>query len=269
MRLQVEATLTYRIDEAADVLLAIEAAPTEEQRLIEDRLIVNGGGPLQTVAGDDGIGRRTWVRAHGMFEAEYRGTFVVDRTEEPIAGLAVTPHRDLPAHVIPYLWPSRFCEADRFIAFVVRQFGHLQGGAQVLAIAEWIRNNIDYRIGTSHETTSAVDTFVARQGVCRDFAHVMAALTRAAGIPARLVSAYAWKLDPPDFHAVVDVWLDGRWRLVDASGLAPTEGLVRIAVGRDATDISFMTIFGHADFVNQQVRVTRLDDKPGAAGGNA
>jgi transglutaminase-like putative cysteine protease len=269
MRLQVEATLTYRIDEPADVLLAIEAAPTEEQRLVDDRLTVSGGGPLQTVPGDDGIGRRTWVRAQGLFQADYRGTFVVDRTVEPIGGLGVTPRRDLPAHVIPYLWPSRFCEADRFIAFVVRQFGHLQGGAQVLAMAEWIRTNIDYRIGASHEKTSAVDTFVAREGVCRDFAHVMAALTRAAGIPARLVSAYAWQLDPPDFHAVVDVWLDGRWRLIDASGLAPTEGLVRIAVGRDATDISFMTTFGYAEFVNQQVRVTRVDESAEAVRGEA
>ena len=58
---------------------------------------------------------------------------------------------------------------------------------------------------------------------------------------------------------MVDVWLDGRWHLVDASGLAPREGLIRIAVGRDATDISFMTIFGHAQFVDQQVTVTRLD----------
>ena len=72
-------------------------------------------------------------------------------------------------------------------------------------------------------------------------------------------AADAWQLEPPDFHAVVDVWLDGRWRLVDASGLAPVEGLVRIAVGRDATDISFMTIFGSADFIDQSVRVTRED----------
>jgi transglutaminase-like putative cysteine protease len=126
-------------------------------------------------------------------------------------------------------------------------------------MALWIRNNIAYEIDASNEKTSALDTFVARAGVCRDYSHVMAAFTRAAGIPARLVSAYAWQLSPPDFHAVVDVWLDGRWRLVDASGLAPIEGLVRIAVGRDATDVAFMTTFGFARFVDQQVRVTRLD----------
>lgn len=259
MRLRVEASLTYRLTEPADVLLAIEAAPTEEQRLVDDKLIVSAVGPLQTVPGDDGIGRRTWLQAQDEFTAEYCGIFLVDRIQEPLAGLAATPRRALPAQVIPYLWPSRFCESDRLWSFVAREFGHLSGGALVEAMARWIRENISYRIGSSHGTTSAVDTFIAREGVCRDYSHVMAAFTRAAGIPARLVSAYAWKLDPPDFHAIVDVWLDGRWRLVDASGLAPVEGLVRIAVGRDATDISFMTIFGTAEFVDQQVSVTRLD----------
>ncbi|HEX8382604.1 MAG TPA: transglutaminase family protein [Sphingomonas sp.] len=259
MRLTVEATLAYHMPEPADVLLAIEAAPMEEQRLIEDALTVSGVGPLRTVPGDDGIGRRTWTRAEGAFLAEYRGTFDVERAPEPLIGLAVTPLPELPAPVIPYIWPSRFCQSDRFVAFVAREFGHLEGGAAVDAMARWIGDNIDYRIGCSDGTTSAVDSFVARQGVCRDFSHVMAAFVRAADIPARLVSAYAWQLDPPDFHAVVDVWLGGRWRLVDASGLAPVEGLVRIAVGRDATDISFMTIFGAAQLRDQRVRVTRTD----------
>jgi transglutaminase-like putative cysteine protease len=243
----------------ADVLLAIEAAPMDEQLLLKDQLTVSGVGPLRTVPGDDNIGRRTWTCAHGSFVAEYRGTFDVDRNSEPVIGLPLTKRSDLPAHVIPYIWPSRYCQSDRFVTFVAREFGHLEGGAAVDAMARWIGDNIDYRVGCSNETTSAADTFIARQGVCRDFAHVMAAFARAAGIPARLVSAYAWRLDPPDFHAVVDVWLGGRWRLVDASGLAPVEGLVRIAVGRDATDISFMTIFGFARLREQQVRVARID----------
>jgi transglutaminase-like putative cysteine protease len=259
MRLKVEATLHYLMPQRADVLLAIEAAPTEEQRLLDDKLTVRGVGALRTVPGDDGIGRRTWTSGEGEFHASYHGTFEIDRQPEPVLGLSAPRPRDLPANVIPYLWPSRFCEADRFFSFVHREFGHLAGGAQIDAMSRWIRDNVDYRVGSSHGTTSAVDTFVARQGVCRDYAHMMAAFARAAGIPARLVSAYAWELNPQDFHAVVDVWLDGRWRLVDASGLAPVEGLVRIAVGRDATDISFMTIFGQAELVEQQVRVTGLD----------
>ncbi len=262
MRLRVEASLSYFMPEAADVLLAIEAAPMDEQRLIEDKLVVSGVGPLQTVRGDDGIGRRTWTCAKGAFHAHYGGTFDVERNCESLLPLCAAKRRDLPAHVIPYIWPSRFCESDRFVSFVNREFGHLDGGEAVVAMAAWIRNNIEYRIGSSGGKTSAVETFVSREGVCRDLAHVLTGFARAAGIPARLVSSYAWQLDPPDFHAVVEVWLEGRWWLVDPSGLAPIEGLVRIAVGRDATDVSFMTIFGFAEMRDQHVRVTRLDEEP-------
>ena len=90
------------------------------------------------------------------------------------------------------------------------------GGAKIEAMADWIRREMDYVIGSSDASTTAVDAFLSRRGVCRDFAHLMASFARAAGIPARLVSAYAWGLKPPDFHAVVEVWLDGGWHLVDA-----------------------------------------------------
>ncbi|MEO7177460.1 MAG: transglutaminase family protein, partial [Allosphingosinicella sp.] len=39
----------------------------------------------------------------------------------------------------------------------------------------------------------------------------------------------------------------------------PTETMVRICVGRDATDIAFMTIFGVGNMRAQSVLVTRLD----------
>jgi transglutaminase-like putative cysteine protease len=60
------------------------------------------------------------------------------------------------------------------------------------------------------------------------------------------------------------VWLadeaGGGWYLVDPSGLAAPEGVVRIGVGRDATDISFMTVFGGSAELNAQtVAVERLD----------
>ena len=59
---------------------------------------------------------------------------------------------------------------------------------------------------------------------------------------------------------ILDVRLDGGWHLVDATGLAPTETMVRICVGRDATDIAFMTIFGTGQMCAQSVQVTRLDE---------
>ena len=259
MRLSIEVDLDYRFPEATDVLLAIEVAQLPDQRLREDRLTVSGSGPLRPIGAEDGIGRRTWMRAEGACRASYRATLDVERAAPVLGDLAASPLPDLPPEVVPYLWPSRYCEADRFEAFVEKTFGALEGGTRIAAMASWIAREMDYVIGSSDVTTTAVDAFLSRRGVCRDFAHLMASFARAAGIPARLVSAYACGLKLPDFHAVVEIWLDGGWHLVDATRLAPIEGLARICVGRDATDIAFMTIFGTGQMLAQSVQVTRID----------
>jgi transglutaminase-like putative cysteine protease len=261
MQLRIDVELDYQFQAAADVLLAVEVAQLPDQRLLEDLLTVDGAnGPLTPVAGEDGIGRRTWLTAEGRFQVNYRALLDVEREIVPIDTLPICPLVQLPPEAIAYLWPSRYCEADRFEAFVERHFGDLAGGARLLAMRDWIRDEMAYVAGSSDTSTTAADAFVARQGVCRDFAHLMAAFARASGVPARLTSAYAWGLEPPDFHAVTEVWLGGAWHVLDATGLAPAEGLARIGVGRDATDIAFMTIFGSATMNSQRVTVTRLPE---------
>ncbi|KKC27905.1 transglutaminase-like domain-containing protein [Sphingomonas sp. SRS2] len=258
MRLKIDTSLRYRMAEPVDVLLTIEVAQLPDQALVSDLLTVDGVGPMRAIDGEDGIGRRTWMHASGEFVARYEAVVDVDRRTTSIDELTITPRRELPPEVIPYLWPSRYCEADRFEAFVEREFPGDNHGAKIMAMSRWIHEHLDYCSGSSDASTTAVDVFVSRQGVCRDFAHLLASFARAAGVPARLVSAYAWQLDPPDFHAVVEVWLAGDWYLVDPTELAPLDGLVRIAVGRDATDIAFMTVFGTAEMVEQAISVSRI-----------
>lgn len=258
MRLRIDAQLDYHFPAPADVLLAVEVAQMPDQRLIEDKLGVATATPLTPVPGQQGIGRRTWTRGDGNFSARYQATIDVTRIAPDLARIAPVPLRSLPGRVIHYLWPSRYCHSDDLKQFAAEQFGGLSGGAAVAAMAEWTRANLAYE-AVSDEATTAADTFQQRKGICRDFAHVMISFARSFDIPARMVSAYAWDLEPQDFHAVVEVYLEGGWYLVDPSGLAPVAGLVRIGVGRDATDISFMTIFGTATLNAQSVRVERLD----------
>ncbi|MBH1992072.1 MAG: transglutaminase family protein [Sphingomonadaceae bacterium] len=260
MRVAIEAILDYDFAELTDVLLAVEAAAVPDQGIVEQSHIINNAGPLTNRVGGSGVGRRTWTRTGvGRMLSTYRTTVDVERSRVDIATLAKSPLASLPEEVLPFIWPSRYCEADRFGSFVCSHFPDLQGGVLVQALVNWVNENLTYVPGSSDVTTTAADTFVAQQGVCRDFAHLTAALIRSRDIPARLVSVYALGLDPPDFHAVVEVWLDGAWHLVDATGLAPVETMVRIAVGRDATDIAFMTAFGNAQMNAQSITVTRVD----------
>ncbi|MET0372267.1 MAG: transglutaminase family protein [Sphingobium sp.] len=256
MRLAIETVLDYDFGEPADVLLALEAAALPDQKVTDQSLVITGTGPISSMGGGSGIGRRAWTRTGtGRMVATYRSTVEVDRTLADIGALPKSPLPSLPEEVLPFIWPSRYCEADRFVSFVCGHFEGLEGGALVQALVDWVHANLQYVPGSSDGTTTAADTFLSQQGVCRDYAHLTAALIRSRDIPARLVSVYALGLEPPDFHAVVEVWLDGAWHIVDATRLAPVETMVRIAVGRDATDIAFMTAFGNAMMNSQSISV--------------
>lgn len=260
MRLSISSLLDYTVKDRADVLLQIEAAPgVENQRVLSGRMTVSTGAELHPFPAEQGFGRRTWTQGSGHFRAEYKAEVEVERVAPQIAGLEAMPYHALPELVVPFLWPSRYCQSDRFETFVANRFGDKTGGDKILAMSDWIADKMDYVHGVSDAKTTAVDSFVRREGICRDYAHLLIAFARAAGIPARMVSAYAWDLEPQDFHAVTEVWLEDQWHLVDSTCLAPVEGLARIVVGRDATDIAFMTIFGSASLNEQTVEVERID----------
>lgn len=260
MIIDIDVLLDYGIPDSHDVLLQVEAAAMADQRLIDTRLTVTSPESLRAVEGEESIGQRTWAVGHGQFRVEYRAMVEIDRPRVDLTNLRANDPRMLPALVVPYLLPSRYCESDKFEAFVSREFYKFSGGQKIIAMLDWMATHVDYVSGSSSGDTTAAGTFVQRQGVCRDFAHLLASMSRAAMIPARLVAAYAPGVTPPDFHAVVEVWLDGSWHLVDATGMAQADEIVRIGVGRDATDIAFMTVFGSATMFEQRVTVTRGPD---------
>ncbi|QTC90154.1 transglutaminase-like domain-containing protein [Brevundimonas goettingensis] len=253
MKLRVRAELVYRFEPPTDAIYQIEVAHWPGQEILEESLTTNP--PVVFHEDKDAVfGART-LRAH--LEGEVALVYEAVVENGVLKGLpeGVRQHdwNDLPAETLPYLLPSRYCPSDQFGRFVQRQFGETSGGERVLAILGWIRENIDYEHGVSDSETTAARTFIDRAGVCRDFTHLGMTLCRASGIPARAVSAYAHQLTPPDFHAIFEVYLDAGWWLVDPTGLAPIEGLVRIACGRDAADIAFLSTQGNCQMVRQSI----------------
>jgi transglutaminase-like putative cysteine protease len=148
---------------------------------------------------------------------------------------------------LTYLRPSRYAESDRLVAVAHAEFAGLSGAPDLLAaVSSWVGTHLRYVPGSSGPTDGAVHTLLRRQGVCRDYAHLVVALLRALDVPARLAAVYAPGLEPMDFHAVAEAAVDGCWRVVDATLLAPRASLVRIATGRDAADTAFLSIYGGA-----------------------
>ena len=125
-----------------------------------------------------------------------------------------------------------------------RQFKGLQGHDLIAAVSDFVATSTTYTPGLSQGTDSAVTTLMTGQGVCRDYAHVVIALLRAMDMPARYAACFAPGLQPMDFHAVAEAYLDGAWYVIDGTRLANRRSLVRIATGRDAADCAFLSYHG-------------------------
>ena len=161
-------------------------------------------------------------------------------TPRPIIGQTDPAPRD-EIDLSTYLRPSRYAEADKFFGFAATEFGDFADSATLLEkVSSWVGTRLDYVPGSCDPIDGAVDTLLAGAGVCRDYAHLVVALLRAVNVPARLVAVYAPGCQPMDFHAVAEAFVDGQWRVVDATCLAPRQTLVRISTGRDAADTAFL-----------------------------
>jgi transglutaminase-like putative cysteine protease len=263
MPIDISARFAFTVERLSDVLLQFEAAAIPEQRILASDSTMSEAEHIARIAAQDDIGERIWLHVEGRCEVAYTGRVEVNRLLSDIGTLERLEPHDLPGETVAYLFDSRYCPADRFQPFVEAEFGDLSGGARVLAMRDWIAENFTYA-AVSTSTTTALDSFVERRGICRDYAHVMVTLARASAIPARYCSVYAPGVDPPDFHAVAEVFLadpgvpgGGAWHIVDATGMADPADTVKIGVGRDAADVSFMTVFGEARFESSEVAVAR------------
>lgn len=255
MRITIDVTMDYQLPRAEPVLLTLAAARTDGQTLEENHLEVEDAR-LEWIDADGMVGQRVWAFLDTpRLVLHYSAAVDVTRPDVPLEALASTAFGALPAHVIGHLRPSRFCQSDLFTAFVAQKFGHLTGGAKIAAMRDWVAQEIAYVPGSSNPATTAIDTFVSRAGVCRDYTHLMCALARAANIPARYTSAYGIGVNPPDFHAVAEVWLDGAWHLVDPTGMSRADRMAVISSGQDAVDVAFMENESGAMPRNQFIQV--------------
>ena len=119
-----------------------------------------------------------------------------------LTGLA-SPAKVDPVDEIVYRRPSRYAESDALGPTAWAEFSTLEGKDLLDAVSSWVGTQLFYVSGSSRHTDGATQTLLARQGVCRDYAHLVIALLRARNVPARLVAVYAPGLQPMDFHAVV------------------------------------------------------------------
>ncbi len=269
-RLSFSLELNYEIDPpGSDFIFSVHAAQTPHQQVIAESLTFSQSLQYEVCTVPESQARLLRLQASpGSLCLQYQATIELDHYYAHPDSLCEIPIARLPLSVLPYLYPSRYCQSDEFSVLANREFGHLQQGYyRVQAISDWVVNHVTYEKNSSVATTSAVQTESYRVGVCRDFAHLMITLCRALNIPARFVTGIDYgsnaSMGPHDFHAYVEVYLSDRWYIFDPSRIAIPTGLIRLGTGRDAADSAFAMIFGDVRGGLPLIQITVLNNQYG------
>jgi transglutaminase-like putative cysteine protease len=252
----VSCELDYLVRFPSALIFSIHAQRNASQKILHEHLTIEPDVPHSEFM-PHGSGNRFLRLETGQHERlSLRYTAAVDCEFKVRATgeIETTPVGELDDAAIQFLFPSRYCQSDRLARLAWDLFGSIaKPHDKVVAITEWIHENVEYVRGATDSGTSAYDTVTQRVGVCRDFAHLGIALCRALNIPARYFTGYAFELEPPDMHACFECYIGGNWLVFDATRLAHLNGLVRIATGMDAADTAVASVFGDAKFERMKV----------------
>ncbi len=142
------------------------------------------------------------------------------------------------------LLPSALTRPDTGLRAVAAELARsgAQGANLAIAVGGWVYRRMSYGFDRTGVRTTAGQVLAVGRGVCQDYAHLMIALCRLLGIPARYVSGHlvgeggthAWVevLQPVPGHAVeILAW--------DPTHDRPTDlRYLTVAVGRDYRDVA-------------------------------
>lgn len=183
----------------------------------------------------------------------------------------------------PFVWemtqPSGFARPTAALDAFSSEVG-LKRLGDPMSTVRWLstlmRDGFEYKPQTTRVDSPIDEALESRAGVCQDFAHIMIALCRGLGIPARYVSGYLYHREDNGHrdrsavdatHAWVEVMLPGLgWVGFDPTNdVVTTDRHIRAAVGRDYADVppTRGVYRGHAEgTISVAVEVTQLTEAP-------
>jgi peptidoglycan hydrolase-like protein with peptidoglycan-binding domain len=126
--------------------------------------------------------------------------------------------------LLPYITPSKNCQSDN--AAIIAKAAAL--GNDATKIFEYVRTAKDY-LFYANTRLGAVGMFNAVAGNCTDLSHLLVALCRAAGIPARYVHGLVhFPVDGDIGHTWAQAYLNGKWYDMDASNNKNRFGVLNV-----------------------------------------
>ncbi len=251
-RVRVGCEFEYESDFPVPMLMLVRVRPDDGHQLLYESRWTQPEVPVHEYI--DGFGNACWrlVAPGGPLTIRYDAVVDIEGQPDPVLpDLPLRPVQDLPDDTLVFTLPSRYVQSDLLMETAWQLFADTPPTWQrVQAICDWVHNGITFQMGASTPTTTAVDVYESRTGVCRDFALLAVAFCRAMNIPARYGFGYLPDIEvvppdvPMDFHSWFEAFVGDRWYTFDARHNEPRIGRIFIGRGRDAGDVALSTSYG-------------------------
>ncbi len=264
MWLRTECDITFNVSIPTPFILMLRPRNGMHQWVARESYTITPTVPVVEFTDDYGNLCQRLIAPVGEFSIHTSADILTTNDNKADFGAPFEEVQNLPSSVLTYLLPSRYCESDRFVDLGQQIVAGLTPGYdQVAGIESWIRQNIRFNPDSPHFQLSAVEVNQQGQGVCRELAHLGIALCRSLCIPARMVVGFLHGLEPMDFHAWFEAYINGRWYAFDPTQTNPFGERVTVAYGHDAADVAIFNQFGPALYPEiMNVRVTELESAP-------
>jgi len=261
MKLYICHVTTYSYgDRAEDSVNEVRLTPRTNYRqsCYHHSISIEPNAPLFSY--EDGFGNRihafTVNRPHTELTIKATSTVVTHENDgerrrilSPEEDWAMLASDALQNKFAEYLLPTAFASIDDDVRHFASSIVVPGGGAYeaIMETATRIYAELEYRPNATGVGTTAGELLRGGAGVCQDFAHLMIAVCREKGIPARYVSGYHFigdlQLRTADFeqasHAWVEAYVPGTgWLGFDPTNNNRVDGrYIKLGHGRDYADI--------------------------------
>jgi transglutaminase-like putative cysteine protease len=272
MRLRIAHSTTYRYDPAATGIIQIlrmTPGSHDGQYVAEWQIDISTDsrlhlhqdafGNITHVLTEGAIGEIT-IHVEGLVETHDTGGVLRGSDERfpPSLFLRATPLTEVNPAMATFARELRSESEDDVLGFL---------HALMLQINEDMKFDED----PTHSGTSAIEAFALKRGVCQDYAHILIACARSAGVPARFISGHFSRSDGEIHQEAGHAWAEAfvpdlGWVGFDAAnGICITDAHIRVAVGLDylgAAPVRGTRYGGGAETLSVAVKVEQVG-RPG------
>lgn len=209
-------------------------------QVVVDHDLTSAPHPAVAKEQRDGFGNRIWNLAVDRVEHEvaFESIMTVERTS-PDRGVTVSR-----SEAARFYEPTPLTTADQGITAIAQELAQAARTPEDLAerISGWVADSMSYGSGATGVQTTAAQALAIGKGLCQDYAHIMLAICRVVGLPARYVSGHM--LAEGGTHAWVEALLPDEHGGLRAVAFDPTNrrranlSYAIVAVGRDYRDVA-------------------------------